>query len=508
MSRLAGAVGALRGYQEGVLNDQQLKLKLIDTLQNLRQYEQTTLPESQARVGLTQELTATEQAKRPGVEAEAGSAQLEYKQAKDLYDFAVGENLPKKIVEEKASKLMAAKEKNIYQQRLEEERMKQEAYVPKVEAEKAEQERKAAEDIWKMRVLEAGPSPEEAAQLEWDMQKETLVSQQLGNLLRGKQVTAVDLANQLTTEYGFRGEEATIRARELQNDVIEQGLDEVENSIKAMREAGRLQEYYLSRLNKDAATIRRLNANGRHEEAQAKLSELMRDAAKNDPSLLFGARGRSLTSSDAAQSTIKEMLSLMKQASAITNTSVDEGAINKAISEVTGIIAANGKWVDENRGIDVDLTDTDDPISKETLKNINLKLERLFRGTGEWPQLELADIGKKKGLIRKRPKLSLTFRKQLLGGLSDKQIEQLPPDQQVEYYQARKIAQNRERLKPLQEGIRGYIETLLQLTLLQQAAELGGKTLLDEYMERFGLSAGAGGESDVDKALREAATPP
>ena len=74
MSRLSGAVGALRGYQEGRLNDQDLKLKLMDTLQSLRQYEEVTLPQSQAIVGLTEAQRREYETRLPGVKAEATKA--------------------------------------------------------------------------------------------------------------------------------------------------------------------------------------------------------------------------------------------------------------------------------------------------------------------------------------------------------------------------------------------------------------------------------------------------
>ena len=494
MSRLSGAVGALRGYTEGRMNDQELKLKLMDTLQSLRQYEQVTLPQSQAMVGATQAQTgafeaqtAESKARLPGVKAEAEQATTEWGILSDVY-----QKIRPQLTQEKATKMLqnlsteiskskSEEAESKYTEKLAEEKSKQEAYVPEADAYIKEQQRLAALRGWQTEALEAGPTPEAAAKLEWN----TKLTQYE---MMGIEKDVVSIARDIQEKYGMDKEEANLIAQNLQNDRLQQQVDFVDNQLAEMRKDKTLSKYYTIDLEKGLAEVENLQEQGEYIKANRKLKELMFKAAEKNRLLLFGAQGSSIAGTSAVSTSLSKLLSLMRQASGMTGATVNTTKTVDAITTALGVVANKGKIVGPGeKGDDIDLKK---PENKEHLDALNTKLQMQFSGSGFFPRIEVIR-DKRWGPIP--DKIDVRFIYPEVSELTEQQYNKLSKSEKVMYQREKQAYLKRAELEPLHTQMESLIKLLLEQTLAIQSAELGlGTNIYDNMLGE------TGGDTDED----------
>lgn len=126
MSRLSGALGALRGYKAGMMRRDELKIKLGQELSKLRQYQEIDKPQAQADIAYKGALTQESGSRQRAAQLQAKALQLELDEAMDrrkdletLRDKYPGLGVERLVTEEQAKVEKAKKEKQESEQAIE-----------------------------------------------------------------------------------------------------------------------------------------------------------------------------------------------------------------------------------------------------------------------------------------------------------------------------------------------------------------------------------------------------
>ena len=364
MSRLSMAVGALQGLEKGMVGRDQAKAQLAQTLFDLRKYQETTLPESQAQVGYTKSLTE-------GSDIRSRMSQVDLQQKQQEWNDAIATRRKlETIAKDNPIVAKAVRDWDLYMaqtgQELSDATQKARETVAYGEQGGPEATGATRASVAQLSAL----TGERGVEVETEYQKQVSAAQEAEMRQRGTeaqveqivqssylvagQVTEKDLTNQITARTGMDDATSIIELRKAQRKLAHIELEQHENMILALSKAGLLPDFYTQQYRKTEQEINNLLSEGNFREATAKIAQSQYDYAmskEGSPEMLFDWYGYKLRmnnqdNQDAFKSIMDNLSDVLKLSGVGDRTSGGgsrQGTASEAFQMVLGLLNTPGE---------------------------------------------------------------------------------------------------------------------------------------------------------------------
>jgi len=498
MSRLSGAVGAVKGFHAGTVRRDDVLATIDDALLNIQRFKSIELPESRARVDLSQEQAKLVGARTEALTFETGEKQEFVKALKAWYP-----------TEEQAKtafkKGMAERSDAEWEDMQRQEKMKPDLGLARQMAmgSQAASELQTAKDIREIGILQQEMTTKEAANIRNQNARVDARTKLYGMALAGYDVKQAKVATDIAQRFNMPNAQADSIVKQAQAEVVRDEADYMTGYTQYLKDNDLMPQAFQTQFDIAINRTRLLEQQGKVAEANALMTNTMLDYANSpegDKSMLFGWYGRTLRNSN--QPLGESLDDLMKQfdkitgMSGVSNTSLSgtpkRGAMMSMFDELSGILVNEGKLTvkvgkDEFENIDLkDAKEARDRLAKgekitakqsnalNVFNNLNAKVQLAFEGMPVIAQLDFAVQERGFGLRHFGKDVPyLTIRYTPIEYLEPADVANLPENQQALYAQQIKAHEREQELKPLVNGFRTLFETYLERITNAKRREVG-----------------------------------